>query len=158
MEYTSLLSKLTPKVWKLSSRIDKVFFILCLLVAGIFAYGVITGVSFSETTLIESVDIYSLSLNDNAEFSFILGTGSSDFCFRYYFFKDWDDGKVLDFVDASVTKVVETDEQHPSLKRYENIRYFAFYSKNLSWNGKGVCYNELTVPMNTTQTSFTAEA
>lgn len=142
----------------MSSRRDKVLAALVVFIIISIFYGVVTGVSFSETTLIESSNIYSLSLNDNTEFSFILGTGSSDLCFNYYFFKDWDGGKKLDFVDALVTKIIETDEQHPSIKRYETIRYFTFYSMNLSWDGEGTCYNELTVPVNTTQTSFTAEA
>lgn len=141
----------------MSSREDKVLVVLGMIIIIFIVHGVFTGVSFNETTLVESVDIYSLSLNDNTEFSFILGTGSSGFCFRYYFFKDWDNGKVLDFVDASVTKVIETDEQHPSLKRYETTRYFSFYSKNFSWDDTGVYYNELIVPTNTTQTTFTAE-
>ena len=142
----------------MSSIIDKVLIAIGLIVLCIFIHGVITSTSFSETTLIETSNIYSLSLNDATEFSFILGTGSSDLCFNYYFFKDWDGGKKLDFVDALVTKIIETDEQHPSIKRYETVRYFTFYSMNLSWNGEGTCYNELTVPVNTTQTSFTAEA
>lgn len=105
----------------MSSKRDKILIAIVLVVILIFVYGVITGVAFSETTLIESSNIYSLSLNDNTEFSFILGTGSSDLCFHYYFFKDWDGGKKLDFVDATITKIIETDEQHPSIKRYETI-------------------------------------
>lgn len=116
------------------------------------AYGMITSESGCEMTLIETVDIYSVSLHSDSEF--VLGSGGS--YFNYYFFKDWGNGKKLDYVLASDTKIIETDDETPKLKRYKIEDCNSFYSQK-----EMVCsieyYNELIVPTNTTQTTFRAE-
>ena len=116
----------------------------------------ITGEVTCETKLVETAGIYSLSLNDNTEMNFVLGTGSSRLHYNYYFFKDWDEGKRLDSVDASVTKIIETNEYAPTLKRYETVRFKKFYSSTIELSDLEL-YNELIVPLNTTQTSFATE-
>ena len=156
MEFISLLLKLTTEVWKVSSRRDKVLAALGVLIMISIFYGVVTSETTYETKLIETAGIYSLSLNDNTEMNFVLGTGSSRLHYNYYFFKNWDEGKRLDFVDASVTKIIETDEHIPTLKRYETVEFKSFYLLLIE-SSDIKCYNELIVPTNTTQTSFTAE-
>ena len=141
----------------MSSRRDKVLAALGVLIMISIFYGVVTSETTYETKLIETAGIYSLSLNDNTEMNFVLGTGSSRLHYNYYFFKNWDEGKRLDFVDASVTKIIETDEHIPTLKRYETVEFKSFYLLLIE-SSDIKCYNELIVPLNTTQTSFTAEA
>ena len=140
----------------MSSRRDKVLAALGVLIMISIFYGVVTSETTYETKLIETAGIYSLSLNDNTEMNFVLGTGSSRLHYNYYFFKNWDEGKRLDFVDASVTKIIETDEHIPTLKRYETVEFKSFYLLLIE-SSDIKCYNELIVPTNTTQTSFTAE-
>jgi len=83
----------------------------------------------------------------------VCGVGGS--YYNYYFFKDWDEGKVLDYVDVSITKVIESDEEPPNIKRYQTIYYREFYL--FRFTNKVLNYNELTVPLNTIQKSFKAE-
>ena len=140
----------------MSSKIDKILTAIGLIILFIVVYGVITSETTYETRLVETAGIYSLSLNDNTEMNFVLGTGSSRLHYNYYFFKDWDEGKRLDFVDASVTKIIETDEHAPTLKRYETVRFKSYYLLSIEHSDVKY-YNELIVPLNTTQASFTTE-
>ena len=129
---------------------------ICLVAVSIIAYGVITSETTYETRLVETVEIHSLSLDDNTEINFVLGTGSSRLHLDYYFFKSWGDGKRLSSVNALDTKIIETNEQVPTLRRYEIIKLCSFFSFLIEFTPIGY-YNEMIVPMNTTQTSFTAE-
>lgn len=140
----------------MSSRRDKVLAVLGVFIMISILYGAITGETTCETSLVETTEIYSLSLNDKTEMDFLLGTGRSNSHYEYYFFKDWDNGKRLDFVDASVTKIIETDDHTPTLKRYETVKSNGFYSLSIECSNVER-YNELIVPTNTTQTTFTAE-
>ncbi|MCK4665549.1 hypothetical protein KAU33_02300 [Candidatus Dependentiae bacterium] len=115
-------------------------------------YGMIMSEDHCEMTLIEMVDIYSVSLHSDSRF--ILGTGES--YFNYYYFKDWENGKKLDCVPTLDTKVIETDDETPKLKRYQIKEYRTFYSEEVEFS-RITYYNELIVPTNTTQTTFRAE-
>lgn len=125
--------------------------IVCFILTCI-AYGMITSEDHCEMTLIEMVDIYSVSLHSDSRF--ILGTGES--YFNYYYFKDWGNGKKLDCVPTLDTKVIETDDETPKLKRYQIKEYRTFYSEEVEFS-RITYYNELIVPTNTTQTTFRAE-
>lgn len=140
----------------MSSKRDKVLTVIGLIALFVVIYGAVTGETTHETSLVETAGIYSLSLNDNTEMDFVLGTGSSRLYYNYYFFKDWDEGKRLDFVDASVTKIIETDEHAPTLKRYKTVKSKSYYFLKIEFTNVEH-YNELIVPLNTTQTSFTTE-
>lgn len=120
------------------------------------AYGIVTSEPVYETTIIESVNIYSVSLHGDSKFtlgSFMSGSGES--YFNYYYFKDYGNGKILDSVPTSNTVIIETDDEVPTLERYKTLFYHTFYSGKSSF--KVVYYNKLTVPTNTTQLTFHAE-
>jgi len=135
---------------------DKIIYVGIVLIALVMGYGIYSSETTYETILTESVNIYSLSLNSGVDSNFVLGTGSSRTTLNYYFFKDWEEGKRLDCADASVTKIIETDEEIPTLKRYEIHATKTFYFFTAS-NYYPSHYIELFVPVNTTQTSFSAE-
>ena len=131
---------------------DVIVVVIVSILITIMAYGSITGENIYEMTLVESVNIYSTSLH--SDFEFTLWSGESHF--NYYYFTDWGNGKKLDCVPVSNTKIIETDDEIPNLKRYKIKECRTFYSKDIK-SCFVTYYNELTVPTNTTQVTFRAE-
>ena len=115
-------------------------------------YGAITSEDSCEMILTENAKIYSVSLHSDSKF--VLGSGGS--YFNYYYFKDWGNGKRLDHVPVSDTKIIETDDETPKVKRYRIEHCSSFYSHK-QWYCDVTYYNELIVPTNTTQVTFHAE-
>lgn len=135
---------------------DKIFWIVIFIGVIAIVYGGITSEVTYETSLIEESEIYSLSLYNDFDIRFVLGSGYGGSYFNYYFYKDWGRGKRLDSVKADVTKIIETDEETPKVRKYETIMYRSFYMTK-SPQCYVTYYNELIVPTNTTQRTFLAE-
>lgn len=82
-------------------------------------YGSVVGV---ESTEIESIEIYSIGIRDSIEGSFTLGCGSINTEYVYsYYTKDDDDCFILNKTYCNISKIKETNDISPCIKRYREV-------------------------------------
>lgn len=94
----------------------------------------------------ESVEIYSLNMQDELSGLFFLGIGGFDTDLKYYFYKKEGDGIILDSVYAESTVLVESNET-------PHIRYYHILSALHPVKKK----NELHIPYGTVKFKFNVE-
>lgn len=75
-----------------------------------------------------TIPIYSLEKTTELSGSFVLGTGSFGTDRKYYFYKEVEDGVILDSVYAEYTPVKETNDTKPCLLVKEYNNYNRWYN------------------------------
>ena len=98
-------------------------FILGLLIVGcyIFHKEKTAGCEIKE----DVTPIYSLNLNNEMQGSFILGIGGFGTETYYYFYKQDENGVLLDKENAEYLRIIEDDDNIPSLREYSCSCTFA---------------------------------